>query len=46
MTIEPEIRVSIVTYNSKHIFKVLENIREQFKMDERYKFVIFDNNSS
>ncbi|MFC5775682.1 glycosyltransferase family 2 protein [Ectobacillus antri] len=39
------VAVSIVTYNSKHIFKVLDNIKEEFGGDERFRFVIFDNNS-
>lgn len=38
--------VSIVTYNSKHIFTVLDNLRKEFENDERFRFVIFDNNSS
>lgn len=39
------VAVSIVTYNSKHIFKVLDNIKQQFGDDKRFRFVIFDNNS-
>lgn len=39
------VAVSIVTYNSKHIFKVLDNIKEQFQHDDRFRFVVFDNNS-
>lgn len=37
--------ISIVTYNSQHIFKVLDNIREQFGEDNRFRIVIFDNHS-
>jgi GT2 family glycosyltransferase len=39
------VAVSIVTYNSKHIFKVLDNIKQEFGDDSRFRFVIFDNNS-
>ncbi len=41
-----KIAISIVTYNSKHIFKVLENLKNDFGGDERFRFVIFDNNTS
>lgn len=41
-----KVAISIVTYNSKHIFKVLDNIISEFGNDERFRFVIFDNNSS
>ncbi len=41
-----KIAISIVTYNSMHIFKVLENLKSEFGGDERFRFVIFDNNSS
>lgn len=37
--------ISIVTYNSQHIFKVLDNIREQFASDSRFRIAIFDNRS-
>lgn len=42
----PKVAISIVTYNSKHIFHVLENLKEEFGRDERFRFIIFDNNSS
>ncbi|PLR83139.1 glycosyl transferase family 2 [Bacillus canaveralius] len=38
--------ISIVTYNSKHIFDVLDNLKKEFAEDERFRFVIFDNNSN
>lgn len=41
-----KIAVSIVTYNSKHIFTVLEQLKKEFKEDKDIRFVIFDNNSS
>ena len=41
-----KVAISIVTYNSKHIFKVLENLKREFGQDERFRFVIFDNNSN
>ncbi len=34
-----------MTYNSQHIFKVLDNVRAEFGGDDRFRFVIFDNNS-
>lgn len=40
------VAISIVTYNSKHIFKVLENLKSEFGDDNRFRFVIFDNNSN
>jgi GT2 family glycosyltransferase len=40
------VAISIVTYNSKHIFTVLDKLREEFGQDERYRIVIFDNNSA
>ncbi|MFS0821589.1 glycosyltransferase [Bacillus sp. 1P02SD] len=41
-----KVAISIVTYNSKHIFKVLENIKEEIGHDDRFRVVIFDNNSN
>ncbi|MEH7250214.1 glycosyltransferase family 2 protein, partial [Neobacillus niacini] len=41
-----KVAISIVTYNSQHIFKVLENLKEEFCQDNRFRFVIFDNNSN
>jgi GT2 family glycosyltransferase len=40
------VAISIVTYNSKHIFNVLDNLKEEFKQENRFRFVIFDNNSA
>ncbi|WP_211170991.1 glycosyltransferase family 2 protein [Bacillus sp. DNRA2] len=42
----PKVAISIVTYNSQHIFRVLDNIKEEFGNDSRFRFVIFDNHSS
>lgn len=41
-----KVAISIVTYNSKHIFDVLENLKREFGDDEHFRFVIFDNNSN
>lgn len=41
-----KVAISIVTYNSKHIFKVLEHVKSEFAGDERFRFIIFDNNSA
>ncbi|WP_141432896.1 glycosyltransferase family 2 protein [Bacillus sp. 03113] len=41
-----KINISIVTYNSSHIFKVLDHLRSEFGIDERFGFTIFDNNST
>jgi GT2 family glycosyltransferase len=38
--------ISIVTYNSKHIFKVLDNLKEELKSDPEFRVVIFDNDSN
>jgi GT2 family glycosyltransferase len=43
---KPICTISIVTYNSQHIFNVLDNIKEEFGTDERFKIVVFDNNSN
>lgn len=43
---KPKIAISIVTYNSKHIFAVLDNAKTEFGGDSRFRFVIFDNNSN
>ena len=42
----PSVLISIVTYNSKHIFKVLDQLKSEFDMNKQFKFVVFDNNSS
>lgn len=43
---KPICTISIVTYNSQHIFNVLDNIKEEFGTDRRFKVVVFDNNSN
>ncbi|MFC4323385.1 glycosyltransferase family 2 protein [Litchfieldia salsa] len=40
------VAISIVTYNSTHIFKVLDHLRKEFEQDNRFHFFIFDNNST
>ncbi|NHM29988.1 glycosyltransferase family 2 protein [Neobacillus terrae] len=40
------VAISIVTYNSKHIFDVLDNLKKQFAGLPNFRFVIFDNNSN
>ncbi|OLS37818.1 glycosyltransferase family 2 protein [Bacillus sp. MRMR6] len=40
------VAISIVTYNSKYIFDVLEKLKKEFCADERFRFVILDNNSN
>lgn len=42
---DKNVAISIVTYNSKHIFNVLENLKAEFGQSDRYRFLIFDNNS-
>lgn len=39
------VAISIVTYNSQHIFNVLNNLKIEFEGDDRFRFIIFDNNS-
>ncbi|XJZ26973.1 glycosyltransferase [Bacillota bacterium Lsc_1132] len=46
MDFNKKIAVSIVTYNSKHIFNVLDNLKEEFGGDPHFRFLIFDNNSN
>jgi GT2 family glycosyltransferase len=41
-----KIAISIVTYNSQHIFDVLDNLKSEFGVDSHFRFVVFDNNSS
>ncbi|KAA9022078.1 glycosyltransferase [Niallia endozanthoxylica] len=41
-----KVAISIVTYNSKHIFKVLDNLKDELGQDDRFRIVIFDNNSN
>jgi GT2 family glycosyltransferase len=40
------VAISIVTYNSKHIFKVLDNLKKEFGNDSNFRFVVFDNSSN
>lgn len=40
-----KVAISIVTYNSQHIFTVLDNAIKEFGGDDCFRFVIFDNNS-
>lgn len=42
----PTVAISIVTYNSKHIFKVLDHLIKELGNDEKYRIMIFDNNST
>jgi GT2 family glycosyltransferase len=46
MELNAKIAISIVTYNSQHIFNVLENLKTEFGGDSHFRFVIFDNHSS
>lgn len=46
MELNTKIAISIVTYNSQHIFNVLENLKSEFGGDNRFRIVIFDNNSN
>lgn len=41
----PTILISIVTYNSKHIFRVLDNLKKEIGNESGIRIVIFDNNS-
>jgi GT2 family glycosyltransferase len=41
-----KIAISIVTYNSQHIFNVLENLKTEFGGDDHFRFIVFDNNSN
>ena len=41
-----KVAISIVTYNSKHIFDVLDNLKKEFGQDKNFRFVIFDNHSN
>ncbi|MDQ0231431.1 glycosyltransferase [Metabacillus malikii] len=41
-----KVAISIVTYNSKHIFNVLEHLKKEFANDNQFRFLIFDNNST
>lgn len=43
---DTRVAISIVTYNSKHIFTVLDQLKKEFDQDEQFRFIIFDNNSS
>jgi GT2 family glycosyltransferase len=39
------VAISIVTYNSKHIFNVMDNLMTEFGHDRNFRFLVFDNNS-
>ncbi|WP_413307058.1 glycosyltransferase family 2 protein [Bacillus sp. 1P10SD] len=41
-----KVAISIVTYNSQHIFNVLDNLKKEFVQDRNFRFVVFDNNSN
>jgi GT2 family glycosyltransferase len=41
-----KVAISIVTYNSKHIFNVLDQLKKEFGFDSEFRFLIFDNHSS
>lgn len=41
-----KVAISIVTYNSQHIFTVLDHAKKEFGGDDRFRFVIFDNHST
>ncbi|MGJ7910704.1 glycosyltransferase family 2 protein [Neobacillus sp. LXY-1] len=41
-----KVAISIVTYNSKHIFNVLDQLKKEFGKDDKFRFVLFDNNSN
>jgi GT2 family glycosyltransferase len=43
---DAKVAISIVTYNSQHIFNVLENLKREFGDDPNFRFVVFDNNST
>lgn len=38
--------ISVVTYNSRHIFDVLDNLKKELDIYSGYKIHIYDNNSS
>lgn len=40
-----KVAISIVTYNSKYIFKVLDQLKREFAGDDSVRIIIFDNNS-
>ena len=40
-----KIALSIVTHNSKHIFEVLDNLKQQLEDSSAYEVHIFDNHS-
>jgi GT2 family glycosyltransferase len=40
------VAISIVTYNSQHIFNVLESLKKEFGGDPHFRFIVFDNNSN
>lgn len=43
--IESKVLLSIVTYNSKYIFNVLDNLKTEFSNSSILSIIIFDNNS-
>ncbi|WP_270578536.1 glycosyltransferase family 2 protein [Caldibacillus thermoamylovorans] len=42
----PTMVISIVTYNSKHIFDVLDNLEKEIGNEPNIRVAVFDNNSS
>ncbi|MFZ2464921.1 MAG: glycosyltransferase family 2 protein [Caldibacillus thermoamylovorans] len=42
----PTLVISIVTYNSSHIFEVLDKLKEEFGFDNNIRVAIFDNHST
>ncbi|MEN0664366.1 glycosyltransferase family 2 protein [Caldifermentibacillus hisashii] len=42
----PTMVISIVTYNSKHIFDVLDNLKKEIGNEPNIRVAVFDNNSS
>lgn len=42
----PTMVISIVTYNSKHIFDVLNNLKKEIGNEPNIRVAVFDNNSS
>lgn len=42
----PVVAISIVTYNSEHVFEVLDNLKKEFGSFNDYRICIFDNDSN
>lgn len=40
-----QVVISIVTYNSRHIFDVLDSLKKELANKPNYRVVIFDNHS-